>query len=71
MFYVNNPEQTEIILQNINTFAAEKLNDPDLIKNSIADLKAQAGDFVTSIINGAAKCLYTGDRYVFHPILYH
>ena len=55
MFYVNNPEQTEIILQNINTFAAEKLNDPDLIKNSIADLKAQAGDFVTSIINGAAS----------------
>ena len=25
MFYVNNPEQTKIILQNINTFAAEKL----------------------------------------------
>ncbi len=55
MFYVENPEQTEVILQNINTFAAEKLNDPDLISDSIESLKSQAGNFVTSIINGAAS----------------
>ena len=55
IFYVENPEQTEEILKNIDAFATEKLNDPDLIKNTIESLKSQAGDFVSSIINGAAS----------------
>lgn len=55
MFYVDHPEQTELIFENINKFATEKLNDPDLIANTIASIKSQAAGFVTSIINGAAS----------------
>ncbi len=55
MFYVEHPEQTEVILQNINAFATEKLNDPNLIDNTVKNLKEQAGGFVSSLINGAAS----------------
>lgn len=55
LYYVNHPEITEPILKNITDFATEKLNEPDLIEETIATLKAGAADFATSFLNGAAS----------------
>ncbi len=55
MFYVNNPEESEKMLENINKFATEKLNDPNLIEDTVASIKAGAAGFVSSLVNGAAN----------------
>lgn len=54
-FYINNPEITEEILKNIDRFATEKLNEPDLINETITNLKAGAAALFGSIVNGAAN----------------
>ncbi|MFI5172758.1 MAG: AI-2E family transporter [Chitinophagales bacterium] len=55
LYYANNPEETEAILQNVNKFATEKLNDPNLIDDTVASIKAGAAGFVSSLVNGAAN----------------
>ncbi|MBK6731972.1 MAG: AI-2E family transporter [Bacteroidetes bacterium] len=55
IFYINNPEITEEILKNIDRFATEKLNEPDLINETITNLKAGAAALFGSIVNGAAN----------------
>lgn len=55
VYYIDHPNLTETILANINNFATEKLNQPTLIEDTIATLKAGAGDFVSSVLNGAAN----------------
>lgn len=54
-YYVNHPDLIETILANIKAFATDKLNQPTLIDDTITAIKAGAGDFASSIINGAAN----------------
>lgn len=55
MYYVNHPELTDEMFGNLNKFAEEKFNEPDLVANLIETLKAEAGTFVSTIVNGAAN----------------
>ena len=54
-YYIDNPDDIQNILANINKFAADKLNEPNLINDIIAKIKLGAGDVASSIINGAAS----------------
>jgi predicted PurR-regulated permease PerM len=40
---------------NLNKFAKEKFNEPDLVGNLLETLKAGAGAFVSTVVNGAAN----------------
>ncbi len=55
IYYVSNPEMIEGMVANIRQFAVEKLNQPDLIDDTINGLKDGAGNFAYSIVNGAAN----------------
>jgi predicted PurR-regulated permease PerM len=55
LYYVNHPDITERMLGNINKFAAEELQQPELIGNLIETIKNEAGNFATAFINGAAS----------------
>ncbi|MFN0275241.1 MAG: AI-2E family transporter [Chitinophagales bacterium] len=57
IYYMNHPEITEEILKNIDQFATEKLNEPDIINEIIVSLKAGAANYVGSIVNSAAITL--------------
>ena len=55
MYYVNNPELVETMLKNINDFATNQLNDPNLIDRTVNTLKSEAAGVVTNIINTSAN----------------
>lgn len=51
--YINNPEEVTAIYENIDEFASDRFNQPDMVENGLASLKAGAGTVINSIINGA------------------
>lgn len=55
LYYINHPELTDVMFGNINKFAKEKFNEPDLVGNLLETLKAEAGTFVSTVVNGAAN----------------
>ncbi|HRF75224.1 MAG TPA: AI-2E family transporter [Chitinophagales bacterium] len=55
LYYVNHPELTDQMFGNLNKFAEEKFNEPDLVGNLLETLKAGAGTFVSTVVNGAAN----------------
>ena len=55
LYYINHPELTDVMFGNLNKFAKEKFNEPDLVGNLLETLKAGAGAFVSTVVNGAAN----------------
>lgn len=55
IYYLNTPEITQEILKNIDKFATEQLNEPDLIAEIVETLKSASAEIFSSVVNGAAN----------------
>lgn len=52
-YYIAHPELTDALLKNINTFASNRLNAPNLSDNIVDNIKKGAGDALSSVLSGA------------------
>lgn len=55
MQILENPEWINKLVDEVNRFAGEKLDQPDLIKEELSNASAYIGNIVTSIAGGAAE----------------
>ncbi len=53
VYFSSQGEEIEQILRNINQFAADKLNEPNLVQELISRLKTSAGDLIADAVNKA------------------
>jgi predicted PurR-regulated permease PerM len=54
-YYAQNPEVIQDLLKNVNEFAAEKFNEPNLTQTIVDEIKVGAGGAATSVLGSAAN----------------
>lgn len=52
-----NPQWIQQVIKEVNDFAGDKLNQPDLIENALRNILSSAGGIFTSLLGGAANLL--------------